>query len=82
MKAQTEMSRGDFQKMIKICLNDLSIQRTLLENEEQTQRDDMRTLEQDQAIEELERRIMLIKKDYDFYKQFADPSFETSEAEY
>ncbi|WP_125588628.1 hypothetical protein [Companilactobacillus jidongensis] len=82
MKAQAEMSRGDFQKMIKICLNDLSIQRTLLENEEQAQRDDLRTLEQDQAIEELERRIMLIKKDYDFYKQFVDPDFETSEAEY
>jgi len=82
MKAQTEMSRGNFQKMIKICLNDLSIQRTLLENEEQTQRDDLRTLEQDQAIEELERRIMLIKKDYDFYKQFADPDFNTEEAEY
>ncbi|WP_125565177.1 hypothetical protein [Companilactobacillus insicii] len=82
MKAQTEMSRGDFQKMIKICLNDLSIQRTLLENEEQNQRNDMRTLEQDQAIEKLERRIMLIKKDYDFYKQFADPNFETDEVEY
>ncbi|WP_334328553.1 hypothetical protein [Companilactobacillus sp. HBUAS59699] len=82
MKAQTEMSRGDFQKLVRICLNDLSIQRTLLENEEQTQRDDLRTLEQDEAIEKIERRIMLIKKDYDFYKQFADPDFETSEAEY
>lgn len=82
MKAQTEMSRGDFQKLVRICLNDLSIQRTLLENEEQTQRDDLRTLEQDEAIEKLERRIMLIKKDYDFYKQFLDPDFETSEAEY
>lgn len=75
MKEKSEMSTGDFQKLLQISLSDLKIQRTLLENEIQHQRDDLRTLEQDQAIEKLERRIMLIKKDYEHYQSFVDPDF-------
>ncbi|MFD1471654.1 hypothetical protein [Companilactobacillus mishanensis] len=82
MKNKSEMSDGDFQKLIRICMNDLTIQRTLLENDMQEQRDDLRTLEQDQAIDKLERRIMLIKKDYEHYSQFADPSFADQEIQY
>ncbi|MFC6322353.1 hypothetical protein [Companilactobacillus baiquanensis] len=82
MKSKDDMSNGDFQKLLAIGLNDLSIQRTLLENEIQHQRDDLRTLEQDQAIEKLERNIMLIKKDYEHFKEFSDPTFDKSEATY
>ncbi|KRL67497.1 hypothetical protein FC27_GL001813 [Companilactobacillus versmoldensis DSM 14857 = KCTC 3814] len=63
-------------------MNDLSIQRTLLENDMQEQRDDLRTLEQDQAIDSLERRIMLIKKDYDHYSEFLDPKYSKEEIQY
>ncbi|MFD1418073.1 hypothetical protein [Companilactobacillus keshanensis] len=82
MKSKEDMSNGDFQKLLAISLNDLSIQRTLLENEIQHQREDLRTLEQDQAIEKLERNIMLIKKDYEHFQEFADASFDKSEATY
>ncbi|AKP67828.1 hypothetical protein [Companilactobacillus ginsenosidimutans] len=82
MKNKSDMSDGDFQKLIRICMNDLSIQRTLLENDMQEQRDDLRTLEQDQNIDKLERRIMLIKKDYDHYADYLDPAFSKEEINY
>lgn len=82
MKTKSDMTDGDFQKLIRICMNDLSIQRTLLENDMQAQRDDLRTLEQDEAIDKLERRIMLIKKDYDHYAEFADPDYANEDIQY
>lgn len=82
MKNKSDMTEGDFQKLIRICMNDLSIQRTLLENEMQAQRDDLRTLEQDEAIDNLERRIMLIKKDYDHYVDYIDPAYSEEKIEY
>ncbi|MDC4185679.1 hypothetical protein MK904_06130 [Loigolactobacillus coryniformis] len=70
MLQKNEMSDADFQKLLKIALMDLRIHRTLLENEIADQRADLRTLEQDEAIENLEQQIRPIREDYDHYKQF------------
>jgi hypothetical protein len=73
MPTKAEMSEGDFQKLLKIALMDLRIRRTLLENEIADQRNDLRTLEQDEAIERLEQQILPVKADYDHYAAFLKP---------
>lgn len=70
MPTKADMSEGDFQKLLKIALMDLRIRRTLLENEITDQRNDLRTLEQDEAIERLEQQILPVQADYDHYSTF------------
>ncbi|QGG61820.1 hypothetical protein [Loigolactobacillus bifermentans] len=70
MPTKADMSEGDFQKLLKIALMDLRIRRTLLENEITDQRNDLRTLEQDEAIERLEQQILPVQADYDHYRTF------------
>lgn len=82
MQTQAQMTTGDFQKLLRIALNDLTIQRTLLENEMASQADDLRTLERDDTVAELDRRIMLIKRDYDHYHQFLDPTYHDTLPQY
>ncbi|MCI1986383.1 MAG: hypothetical protein LKJ69_05595 [Lactobacillus sp.] len=82
MLTQAEMSTGDFQKLLRIALNDLTIQRTLLENEMAQEADDLRTLERDDNVATLDRRIMLIQRDYDHYKQFLDPDYHDTLPQY
>ncbi|MFD1319136.1 hypothetical protein [Loigolactobacillus zhaoyuanensis] len=72
MLSKDDMSPADFQKLLNIALMDLRIHRTLLENEIASQRADLRTLEQDEAIEELEQQIQPVREDYDHYKQFLE----------
>lgn len=70
-----ELSQGDIQKLLRIALNDLTIRRTLLENELSAEQADLRTLEQSENIERLDRQIMTIQRDYDYYRQFLDPAY-------
>lgn len=77
-----ELSKGQFQKLLKIALSNLKNQRTLLEDSLETEKLDLRTLEQDEAIELLERRILEIQKDFDFYYQFYDVNYTDEEVKY
>ncbi|MFD0896904.1 hypothetical protein [Loigolactobacillus binensis] len=72
MLSKDDMAPADFQKLLNIALMDLRIRRTLLENEIADQRADLRTLEQDEAIEKLEQQIQPVREDYDHYKQFLE----------
>lgn len=66
-----EMSEADFQKLISIALSDLSIRRTLLENESRQLQNQMRTLEQEETLEKIEEEILAIERDYQHYLAFA-----------
>lgn len=65
------MSEADFQKLISIALSDLSIRRTLLENESRQLQNQMRTLEQEETLEKIEEEILAIERDYQHYLAFA-----------
>lgn len=71
MKKQ-DMTEADFQKLLQIALSDLSIRRTLLENESRQLQAQMRTLEQEEAIEKIEEEILTIERDYQHYLSFTD----------
>lgn len=71
MKKQ-DMTETDFQKLLQIALSDLSIRRTLLENESRQLQAQMRTLEQEEAIEKIEEEILTIERDYQHYLSFTD----------
>lgn len=75
MKTKAEMSQPDFQKLVAIVLDDLSIRRTLLENREQEVNQELSSLEKDAELEQLDNQIQAVQEDYDHYKQFVDPSF-------
>lgn len=70
MLEQSDMTTADFQKLLKIALMDLRIRRTLLENEIADQRAALRTLEQSEAIDQLEQQIQPLRQDYAHYEQF------------
>lgn len=74
MKTKDEMTQPDFQKLLALVLDDLSIRRTLLENREQEVNQEMRSLEKDAELEQLDNQIQSIQQDYDHYKQFVDPN--------
>ncbi|ANK62081.1 MULTISPECIES: hypothetical protein [Loigolactobacillus] len=82
MLTKEDMSDADFQKLLQITLMDLRIRRTLLENDIADQRADLRTLEQDEAIEKLEQQIQPIRRDYDHYHQFIDPEVKPAKDSY
>lgn len=71
MKKQ-DMTEADFQKLLQIALSDLSIRRTLLENESRQLQAQMRTLEQEEAIEKIEEEILTIERDYQHYLSFTE----------
>lgn len=74
MKTKNDMNQTDFQKLLAIVLDDLSIRRTLLENREQEINKELSSLEKDRELEELDNQIFAIQQDYDHYKEFVDPS--------
>lgn len=74
MKTKNDMNQADFQKLLAIVLDDLSIRRTLLENREQEVNQELSSLEKDRELEELDNQILAIQQDYDHYKEFVDPN--------
>lgn len=75
MKTMQEMAPADFQKLIALVLADLTIRRTLLENREQEVNQEMRSLEKDAELEDLDNQIQAIQADYHHYGDFVDPNF-------
>lgn len=68
MKTMQEMAPADFQKLIALVLADLTIRRTLLENREQEVNQEMRSLEKDAELEDLDNQIQAIQDDYHHYR--------------
>ncbi len=66
----------DFQKLISLVLNDLTIRRTMLENREQEVNQQMSSLEKDAELEQLDDQIQQIQADFDHYREFQDPEFD------
>ncbi|AKP64365.1 hypothetical protein FC99_GL000594 [Levilactobacillus koreensis JCM 16448] len=75
MLTKEQMGEPDFQKLLKVVLTDLTIRRTLLENEVQEVNEEMRSLEKDDKLDKLDVEIRAIQTDYDHYQQFVDPDF-------
>ena len=75
MKTMQEMAPADFQKLIALVLADLTIRRTLLENREQEVNQEMRSLEKDAELEDLDNQIPAIQDDYHHYRDIVDPNF-------
>lgn len=71
---QSDMTAGDFQQLLQIALSDLTIRRTLLENQIRQLQEEPRSLEQENAIDQADQEIQDIAKDYRHYKQYVDPS--------
>lgn len=65
---------ADFQKLLQIALQSLSIQQTLLENQAAELNEELRTLERDEALEKIDRSLLLIQQDYQHYQAMLDPS--------
>ena len=82
MKSKDSMTNPDFQKLISLVLNDLTIRRTMLENREQEVNQQMSSLEKDAELEQLDDQIQQIKADFDHYREFQDPEFEFSATKY
>ena len=73
MKSKDSMTNPDFQKLISLVLNDLTIRRTMLENREQEVNQQMSSLEKDAELEQLDDQIQQIQADFDHYREFQDP---------
>ena len=73
MKSKDSMTNPDFQKLISLVLNDLTIRRTMLE---------MSSLEKDAELEQLDDQIQQIQADFDHYREFQDPEFDFSATKY
>ncbi|MFD1671887.1 hypothetical protein ACFQ5M_07265 [Agrilactobacillus yilanensis] len=70
---QAQMTTGDFQRLLQIALSDLSIRRTLMENQIHQLEEAPHTLEQENAIDQLDQQIQRIATDYRHYQRFVDP---------
>ncbi|ANZ62768.1 hypothetical protein AYR62_00740 [Secundilactobacillus paracollinoides] len=81
MTPKSQMSDPDFQRLLKVALTDLTIRRTMLENEMQDVNEEMRSLEKDDKLDKLDMQIQAIRRDYDHYMQFVDPEFKLDLAE-
>ena len=82
MKSKDSMTNPDFQKLISLVLNDLTIRRTMLENREQEVSQQMSSLEKDAELEQLDDQIQQIQADFDHYRKFQDPKFDFSATMY
>ena len=82
MKSKDSMTNPDFQKLISLVLNDLTIRRTMLENREQEVSQQMSSLEKDAELEQLDDQIQQIQADFDHYREFQDPKFDFSATKY
>ncbi|WP_047768382.1 hypothetical protein [Limosilactobacillus panis] len=82
MKSKAMMSEPDFQKLIALVLNDLTIRRTMLENREQEVNQQMSSLEKDAELEQLDDQIQQIQRDYDHYQAYRDPNFDFDSQQY
>ena len=68
MKSKDSMTNPDFQKLLSLVLNDLTIRRTMLENREQEVNQQMSSLEKDAELEQLDDQIQQIQADFDHYR--------------
>ncbi|WP_076461383.1 hypothetical protein [Limosilactobacillus caccae] len=75
MKEQQAMSAPDFQKLLALVLNDLTIRRTMLENRAQEVSQELSSLERDAELEQLDTQIQQLQSDYQHYREFCDPDF-------
>ncbi len=75
MKKSTDLSSGEFQKLIQLALQYLTIRQTLIENELANLRLELRTLEREEQLTVLERELHLLQQDYQRYQAFSDPTF-------
>lgn len=75
MLPKSKMSESDFQKLLKITLTDLAIRQTVIENQLQQVNQEIHSLEKDNKLDQLERKLQAIKNDYQHYLQFSNPSF-------
>lgn len=82
MKNKDSMSTADFQKLISLVLNDLTIRRTMLENREQEVSQQMSSLERDAELEQLDDQIQQIQADFNHYQEFLDPKFDFNAQKY
>lgn len=82
MKNKDSMSTADFQKLISLVLNDLTIRRTMLENREQEVSQQMSSLERDAELEQLDDQIQQIQADFNHYQEFRDPKFDFNAQKY
>ncbi|AYG01539.1 MULTISPECIES: hypothetical protein [Lactococcus] len=69
---KTEITETDFQKLLQIALQSLTIQRTLLENEAAELNNELRTLERDDDLEKLDRALIALNRDYEHYLAMVD----------
>ena len=82
MKSKDSMTNPDFQKLISLVLNDLTIRRTMLENREQEVNQQMSSLEKDAELEQLDDKIQQIQADFDHYRELKDQEFDYSATKY
>ncbi|MCL2676638.1 MAG: hypothetical protein FWF14_02065 [Streptococcaceae bacterium] len=73
MKTQNNMPNGEFQKILALGLQNLSIQATLLENQIAVLNQEMRTLERDDEIEKLDTELYNVRALYTRYNEYVDP---------
>lgn len=69
---KTEITETDFQKLLQIALQSLTIQRTLLENEAAELNQELRTLERDDELEKIDRALIALNSDYEHYLALVD----------
>lgn len=75
MDKPTDLTTGDFQKLVHIALHYLTIRQTLVENELSQLQQELRTLEREEKVTELERELYLLQQDYQHYQAYSDPTF-------
>lgn len=72
-QSQAQMTSGDFQRLLQITLSDLSIRRTLLENQLRELQDGPRSLEVENQMDQADAQIQQMAQLYRHYQQFVDP---------
>ncbi len=70
----SDMTSGDFQRLLQIALSDLAIRRTLMENHMADLSAQPRSMERDAEIERSDMQVQRIAADYRHYQQFVDPT--------
>lgn len=69
-----DMPVDDFQKLLQLGVQSLGIQMTLLENQMTSLNTEARTLERDDEMEQVDRQLIRLRQDRDYYKNFIDPA--------
>lgn len=72
MKTKADMGQGDFQKLLQLTLQYLTLQQTIAENQINQLNEELRTLERDEEIDKLESALIRLRKDALHYQEFVD----------